>query len=92
MADDDARGWYPANHACRFCGGRIVERGIERRCFTCGAATGSGAVKDICGCGIMAGRGLFPFICAPNPAPGPENPAAIVIIRTTTATATVSSD
>lgn len=78
---DDARGWTPVEHACRFCGGRIMERNREYRCFNCGAGTVGGAVRDICGCGLSAGRGLFPFTCAPNPAPSPQSPAAIVIIR-----------
>ena len=74
-------GWMPADHACRFCGGRIMERGAEFHCFNCEAATLSGAVRDICGCGLSAGRGLYPFRCAPNPAQSPANPAAIVIVR-----------
>lgn len=61
-----------------------MARGAEFRCFNCGAATIGAEVRGICGCGLAAGRGLFPFRCEPNPAPSPANPAAIVIVRATT--------
>jgi len=51
------------------------------RCHHCGAETDSGVVKDICGCGLSAGPGRYPFHCVPNPAPSPANPAIIVIER-----------
>ena len=76
--------WWPVDHACRFCGGRIMARqGGERRCFNCTASTMTGVVKDICGCGLAAAPGRYPFRCERNPAPGPANPAEIIIGRTT---------
>lgn len=67
-----------------------MRRGAEHRCFNCGAAAVTGKVKDICGCGLAAGRGLYPFICAPNPSPSPANQAAIVIVRATTSATTTA--
>lgn len=74
-------GWEPAEHACRFCGGRIARQGKAYRCFHCDAATERGVVADICGCGLQGANGMRPFICAVNPDRSPQNPAIIVIVR-----------
>ncbi len=58
-----------------------MQGGGAFRCFNCGAATESGHVKDICGCGLTGAPGRYPFRCAPNPSPSPSNPAAVVIVR-----------
>lgn len=74
-------GWEPVDHACRFCGGRVARQGRVFRCFHCDALTERGVVADICGCGLKGANGRYPFVCAPNPSRGPQNPAMIVIVR-----------
>lgn len=81
MADAADAGWTPTDHACRFCGGRVMARGVERRCHNCGASTMTGIVKDICGCGLASAPGRYPFRCERNPNPTPANPAAVIIVR-----------
>lgn len=76
-----SEGWEPIDHACRFCGGRIMQRGSAFMCFSCGARTEAGPVSDICGCGLKGPGGSRPFRCTFNPAPSPSNPAIIVIER-----------
>jgi hypothetical protein len=52
-----------------------MQRGRAFACFQCGASTDSGVISTICGCGLAAGPRLYPFTCAPNPAPSRLNPA-----------------
>lgn len=68
--------WSVVDHACRFCGGRILEQDGLFSCPTCGA-NGTGRVTLLCGCGVIAGRRLFR--CALNPSPSPVNPARVII-------------
>jgi hypothetical protein len=74
-------GWEPVDHACRFCGGRVAQRGQTFECFHCGARTERGVVADICGCGLEGANGQRPFACQPNSNRTPQNPAVIVIAR-----------
>ena len=76
-----------ADHACRHCGARLLERRSEagKAAFECGScgAKAQGAPDGICGCGILP-RGLRDrsgprFRCSANPAPGPSSLSVIVI-------------
>jgi len=78
-SEREADGWQRVDHACRFCGGRIASKAGQFLCFVCGAATG-GAVKGICGCGLVGAAGRHPFVCAPNPQKSAASPAEIVIV------------
>ena len=49
------QGWSLTDHACRFCGSRILERGGTFRCATCGEQA-TGKVAMICGCGMATGQ------------------------------------
>ena len=78
-----AEGWTLTTHACRFCGGRVLQSGIWFMCATCEARC-THAPIGICGCGIMPaarpkGAPQGPFTCAPNPNRGPSSPAVYVV-------------
>lgn len=78
-------GW--ADHACRHCGARLLERRCDagRASYECGScgAEARGAPDGICGCGILPigvrDRSGPRFRCAANPAPGPSSLSVIVI-------------
>ena len=48
--------WALVDHACSFCGGRILRRtvgaDVQFRCSECGE-TGHGRVESLCCCGVM---------------------------------------
>lgn len=87
--------WGWVDHACRFCGARLVVRPDAKgqpvyECGTCGVSS-NGAPEGICGCGVHLGtkaRAKGPFApappgmrwrCVPNPSRGPASLATIVI-------------
>ena len=86
-------GWERVDHACRFCGARVLTRLDEYACSSCQART-RGGPDGICGCGTHLGpipktkkqieamrqRKPMAWHCAPNPNQGPLNPADIVIM------------
>lgn len=69
-----------APHACRHCGGRVLQSGDMFRCGGCGAVA-MGSPSGICGCGLLRSRGSnhAGFRCVANPARSPQSPAEIVI-------------
>jgi hypothetical protein len=76
-------GWALTPHACRHCGGRVLQSGIHFMCATCESRC-THLPNGICGCGMLPGatpkgeqRG--PFTCVANPSKGPSSPAAIVV-------------
>ncbi len=76
--------WILTDHACRFCGSRIVADGVVYRCSSCGATT-TGGPEGICGCGLNVVTGHRKdtpnlFRCAPNPHRSANSPAEIVIV------------
>lgn len=73
-----ARAWQLVDHACRFCGARVLADGDDYRCSSC-TARGRGSPTGICGCGLtMSDPPLFR--CAVNPHQGVASPAEIVIL------------
>lgn len=66
------------SHACRYCGGRILQAGDQFRCASCGVV-GMGNVAAVCGCGAFPSVKGGGYRCGENPAKSPENPAEIVI-------------
>ena len=69
------------DHACRHCGGRVLQSGQFFRCSVC--ASGSiGSPSDMCGCGILptARLGRARMKCGPNPNKSAQSPAEIVIL------------
>lgn len=91
MAREETTAWTIVDHACRHCGGRVLQRGDVYRCGTCGVESRS-APNGICGCGILPGlrprpTGAIaqkpaqgPYRCVRNPSPSVHNPAEIVIM------------
>lgn len=78
-----------ADHACRHCLGRLLQRRDDAEgarstyeCGTCGV-TCKGEARGICGCGIMPkpvrDLGGPRFFCTANPARSVTSPAAITI-------------
>ena len=47
------------DHACRHCGGRVLQAGDTFRCASCAAVT-LGSPEGICGCGVLASWGTRP--------------------------------
>ena len=73
-------GYSLVDHACRHCGGRIVQGGDTFRCSTCGATT-CGRPDEVCGCGILPKlNSPTRFRCGPNPRKCEEFPSEIVIL------------
>jgi hypothetical protein len=75
-------GWTLADHACRHCLGRIIERDRVFRCSVCGA-TAEGSPRPICGCGITVGGDHAKpagFRCGPNPKRSPVSPSEVLIL------------
>ena len=75
--------WTLTAHACRHCGGRVMQSGLHFVCATCESRC-TRVASGICGCGLFPGarpkgseRGLF--TCIENPTRGPPSPAAIVV-------------
>jgi hypothetical protein len=78
-----------SSHACRQCGGTLLERRCEdpaaRATFECGTCslTACGTPDAICGCGILPkpvrASGAPRFRCAPNPDRNSASPALLVI-------------
>lgn len=76
-------GWEPINHACRHCGGRLLQKeGADGvmvvRCPQCDA-TASGDHESLCCCGEeVAGLGRV-WECFVNPAPTRANPQVVLV-------------
>lgn len=76
-------GWEPINHACRFCGGRLLQKqgaggGMAVRCAQCDA-TSSGNHDALCCCGEeVAGLGRV-WECFLNPNPTLANPQVVLV-------------
>lgn len=79
----------PADHACRYCLGQLVELVSDKpdgrsvfECTACGLHA-HGEPDNICGCGILAKPVLATsgprFRCIANPTRTPARPAPIVI-------------
>lgn len=66
------------DHACKHCGGRILQAGDQFRCANC-AVIGMGTVTTVCGCGAFPNVRGGGYRCGKNPAKTAENPAEIVI-------------
>jgi transcriptional regulator with XRE-family HTH domain len=82
------RGWKLVDHACRFCGARVLLRGEIFRCSTC-AAESIGRPDGVCGCGILHGgepgrmKDIPPglcFRCIRNSHRSAHDPSEIVIL------------
>ncbi len=77
-----AAGWSLTAHACRHCGGRVLNQGIHFMCATCETRC-TYLPSGVCGCGMLPGAApngqAGPFTCVANPAPGPSSPARIVV-------------
>ena len=78
-----ADGWALTAHACRHCGGRVMQAGVHFMCATCESRCAHNP-SGICGCGMFpsarakgSANGLF--TCIANPTRGPSSPAAIVV-------------
>lgn len=76
-------GWTLTAHACRHCGGRVLQSGIHFMCATCESRC-SRNPAGICGCGMFPcvrpkGSAAGLFACIVNPSRGPSSPAAIVV-------------
>lgn len=74
-------GWSLTAHACRFCGGRVLQSGIWFMCATCESRCTYSPV-GICGCGMFPSartKSSNVFRCIANPTPGPSCPARIVV-------------
>jgi hypothetical protein len=78
-----------ADHACRHCGSRLLERRtdeVARPVYECGGCSLSvtGEPDKICGCGILpkpVRMAAGPrFYCTPNPDRCVASPAAIVVV------------
>lgn len=69
------------NHACRHCGGRVLQAGEFYRCSVC-AAGSIGSPKEMCGCGVLpnAKLGRSQMRCGINPNKSVQSPAEIVIL------------
>jgi hypothetical protein len=81
--------WSLADHACRFCLGRVLRHKNTFRCSDCGVSCQGGEdgiPKEICGCGmkvdaIRQRTGTTDvFRCGPNPHRSHNSPAEIVIL------------
>lgn len=76
-------GWEPINHACRHCGGRLLQKqGGDKetivRCIQCDA-TVTGKHEDLCCCGEeVTGYGAI-WECFVNPDRSPTNPQVILV-------------
>ena len=78
-----------ADHACRFCGGRLLSRAVDGgTVFECGQCSvkAQRAPDAICGCGTLPrpassrpGAAWPRWRCVPNPTRCVASPAAIVI-------------
>lgn len=81
--------WILSDHACRFCGSRILRDADAQslyRCASCGVTSQTGP-ENLCGCGLtlVTGSQAKPaalYRCAANPRKTPDNPADIVICCT----------
>jgi hypothetical protein len=78
-----SEGWNLTAHACRHCGGRVIQSGVHFICATCESQCAHNP-RGICGCGMFPsarpkGRASGLFTCIANPTRGPSSPAAIVV-------------
>lgn len=76
-------GWQVADHACRFCFGRVLQRvhkgeAVEVRCAECGKRA-DGAPKMLCCCGADCGDLGLALECVKNPQVTNENPHEILV-------------
>jgi hypothetical protein len=75
--------WQLADHACRFCFGRVLVRKVkgrvvEARCAECSKSAQSGP-EGICCCGADCGALGKALECFRNPSPSAENPQEIMV-------------
>lgn len=76
-------GWEPINHACRHCGGRLLQKeggdgSLVVRCPQCDA-TAAGDHDALCCCGEeVAGLGRV-WECFLNPNPTRANPQVVLV-------------
>ena len=74
------RGWRLAEHVCRICAGRVLQRGEKFRCSGC-ALEAKETLDSICCCGLPARGedGLGLYRCVRNPSPSRDCPWEIVV-------------
>jgi hypothetical protein len=79
VIDTDTGAWAMVDHACRWCGGRILASadGARVRCADCDASA-HGGPETICWCGALPAGSRTRLRCVRNKHPTPESPAAIV--------------
>lgn len=75
--------WRVADHACRFCFGRVLERVskgniVEVRCAECGQHS-LGGPEEICCCGTDCGVLGWALECFKNPNISAEVPQQIMV-------------
>ena len=77
----DATAYLLTGHACRHCGGRVLQANDTFRCSGCGVIAIQ-APDSICGCGILTGprAGAARFRCGPNPTKSEASPSEVVIL------------
>jgi hypothetical protein len=78
------RTWALVDHACRFCGSRVLADGDDFRCSSCGAHC-RGTPSGICGCGlnlpVKQPVDAAPlYRCEANPNRGAGSPLEVVIL------------
>jgi len=78
-------GWMLTDHACRYCGGRVLSS-IDSlgqhlvRCAECGTEL-HGEVQDLCACGERLNNGKpAGFRCVRNAAKSASVPTEVVVI------------
>lgn len=66
------------NHACRICGGRLLQSSTEVRCAECGVTAphseGKKTYRSLCFCGEKIG-----LRCKNNPNQTPESPQEVIV-------------
>jgi hypothetical protein len=75
--------WEVADHACRHCLGRVLQRlvrgvTVEVRCAQCGARADGGHLA-LCCCGAEAGALDYPLECFKNPHVSIDVPHEILV-------------
>lgn len=75
--------WAVADHACRHCLGRVLQRlvrgvAVEVRCAQCGASADGGPLA-LCCCGAECGALDYPLECFKNPNVTKEVPHEIMV-------------
>ncbi len=78
--------WEVADHACRHCLGRVLQRlvrgvAVEVRCAQCGARSDGGHLA-LCCCGAECGALEYPLECFKNPTVSIDVPHEIMVRET----------